>query len=67
LQDAFQSVPAPPRVVMVSPPEVPRNASEARAESEGRVRGVGKTGAADNRSIIKAGAPIRTPDGHADS
>jgi hypothetical protein len=25
LKDAFQSVPAPPGMVMVAPPEVPRN------------------------------------------
>jgi len=31
-------VPAPPGIVMVAPPEVPRNASEARAQSEAAPR-----------------------------
>jgi hypothetical protein len=29
---------APPGIVILAPPEVPRNASEARAQSEGRAR-----------------------------
>jgi hypothetical protein len=45
-----------PTPFMVAASEVPRNASEARARSEGRARGCPDTGAADNRSIIKAGA-----------
>jgi hypothetical protein len=31
-------VPAPPGVDILAPPEVPRNASEARAKSEGRAK-----------------------------
>jgi hypothetical protein len=39
-------VPAPPGVVMVSPPTTQRNASEAGAQSEGRARsGVKKSAA----------------------
>jgi hypothetical protein len=33
-EDGFRGVPAPPGVDMVSPPETPRNASEASAQSE---------------------------------
>jgi hypothetical protein len=35
---------APPGVVILAPPEVPRNASEARAQSEGRARQVERRG-----------------------
>jgi hypothetical protein len=35
---------APPGMGMIAPPEVPRNASEARAQSEGRARQVERRG-----------------------
>jgi hypothetical protein len=47
----FRSVPAPPRVVMLSPPEVPRNAS--RGQSEGPRERREKSAA---RGVIQAGA-----------
>jgi hypothetical protein len=46
-------VPAPPGVVMVAPPEVPRNAQRAQCEGP-RQGGVPKSAAEDS---IKAGAP----------
>jgi hypothetical protein len=33
-----RQVPAPPGIVILAPPEAPRNASEARAQGEGRAR-----------------------------
>ena len=55
LWHAFRGVPAPPEVVMVAPPEVPRNASRAQSEGhagsgveqkrgQGHYRGRGPTG-----------------------
>ena len=46
----FRSVPAPPRVVMLSPPEVPRNAS--RGKAKGRAKGEKK---ARPRALYKPG------------
>jgi hypothetical protein len=46
-----KGVPAPPGVVMLAPPEVPRNAESA--QSEGRAEVMGKSAAEDS---IKAGA-----------
>jgi hypothetical protein len=46
-EDVVQSVPAPPGVVMVAPPEVPRNAKAAPGA-------IGWSDAANNRRIIKA-------------
>jgi hypothetical protein len=43
----------PPGVVMLSPPEAPRNASEARAQSEGRAREVGLHLDAAKDSIVQ--------------
>jgi len=55
--ECLVGVPAPPGIVMVAPLEPPRNAEGVR--SEGRVvcvvLGV-RTNAANNTSIIKAGA-----------
>jgi hypothetical protein len=45
-------VPAPPGIVMLAPPEVPRNAE--RAQCEGRAKGRSKSAA---EASIKAGAP----------
>jgi hypothetical protein len=52
-----KGVPAPPGVVMLAPPEVPRNAESA--QSEGRAEVMGKSAAEDS---IKAGARKPRPN-----
>src|SRR5215216_628684 len=49
-----QSVPAPPRVVMVAPPTVPRNAEGAQSERPRCLTGARQNNAANNTRIIKA-------------
>src|SRR5215212_8335511 len=49
-------VPTPPGIVMVAPPEAPRNAEGAQRRPRCRTTEVGNN-ATNNTSIIKAGAP----------
>jgi hypothetical protein len=51
-----KGVPAPPGVVMLAPPEVPRNAESA--QSEGRAEVMGKSAAEDSIKAAGEGMPI---------
>src|SRR5215212_6586171 len=53
-------VPTPPGIVMVAPPEAPRNAEGAQRRPRCRTTEVGNN-ATNNTSIIKAGTPRRMP------